>query len=438
MAAEVTKQISPAGQAYWHYPVEGAKRTAVAIAWPNGLAGLPTGMEMISRVGIDVMLNGGADGKPPEEIIANFEDLDAGARLFVQPEEIRGFIVTPDAEMQKAAEIANSVLLRPNLSEDWFRRERNKLAGQSKGRDKAVLGIGWNLSREILMPDHPYRNFWSINPAKNIESATLGMIKKWHGEAFNTKDIAVVATGSENFEAIGAAIDKALEGLPSGNLAPSQSALPLEIAVPGKTIVFHSPKSTKSMILTFGKLPAAIDDKDLETNTALGVLGYGQQSRLFKAVRTGLRATYGFRAGYIDYTRRNRLFHLSGEVETAKLQEALDTVKETYEEFRTGGIGFVEFPFARRFYRQRIEGSLAKPQEATYLLMEGRLNGAPMNQLATMTARIDDLERGKVNNFIAKTFKPFEELLTIVVTPDADAVKGDCLITAYDQWRDCF
>ena len=80
---------------------------------------------------------------------------------------------------------------------------------------------------------------------------------------------------------------------------------------------------------------------------------------------------------------------------------------------------------------------MTKPQEATYLLMEGLLNGAPKDDLSTLQNRIDNLERGKVNSFIAKTFAPFEELLKIVVTPDADAVNGDCVITAYKEWRTC-
>ena len=434
-AQEVTKRTTPNGHVYWHYPIEKAKRTAVAIAWPSGISTLPSGQEMIARIGIDMMLNGGADGKLPEEIVAEFEDLDAGSRLFVQPEEIRGFIVAPDEEIQKAAEIANRVLARPNLSKEWLERERNKLAGASRGRDKVVLGIGWNLSREIIMSDHPYKNFWSIRPVANIEAASLETIKDWHSKAFRKDDVLIAATGSANFDVIDAGIDIALKDSPAGKSAPT---IPLpDLKVPGKTIVFHAPKAEKSMILIFGKAPAAADNQDLPFNLSLGVLGYGQQSRLFKAVRTGLRASYGFGSGYIDYTRNQRLFQMSGEVETAKLSSALETVRETYEEFRTDGVGLIEFPFARRFYRQRIESSMAKPQEATYLLMEGLLNGAPAGELATLQSRIDNLERGKVNGFISKTFVKFDDLLKIIVTPDAAAVKGDCVITAYEQWRSC-
>ncbi len=434
-SAEVTRQATPGGHVFWHYPIEGAKRSAVAISWPSGLADLPIGQEMAARVGTELMLNGGAAGKTPDQIIADFEDLDAGARLFVQPEEIRGFIVTPDAEFMKAAEIANDVLARPNFSKNWFQRERAKLVKASRGRDNLVQGIAWNLSREILMSDHPYRRFWSIRPATNIEKIDLDTIRAWHKGAFATDGLTIAAAGSGQPETVAAAIDRALKDLPGGG-QPAKNPLP-ELNLLNKTIVFHAPNVTKSAILAFGKLPPATSNQDLQMNISLGVLGYGSQSRLFKAVRTGLRAAYGFGAGYFDYTRQRRLLRIWGEVETAQLQGALDATRETYETFRNDGIGLIEFPFARRFYRQRIEESLAKPTDAAFLLLESRLNGGPQKDLVTLKERIDDLERGKVNTYIKQTFPAFEDMLIVVVTADANAVKGDCLITRLEDWRTC-
>ena len=436
LANEVTKQVTPAGHSYWHYPVENAKRSAVVITWPTGISMLPKGQEMAARLGINLMLNGGAGGKSPGQIIAEFGDLDAGSRLFVTPEEIRGFIVTPDAEAFKAAEIANLVLKSPNFSQNWFKREKGILIKWGKERNVLVLGIGWTLSREILMGDHPYKNYYSLQPTANTEKIELDTIRSWHSKAFATGDIKIVATGTSEIKGLGKAIDRALDGLPKGNSEKNYS--PMDLKVRGKTIIFHAPKATKSMILTFGKLPPASDNKDIYVNTALGVLGYGSQSRLFKAVRTGLRASYGFRSGFIDYTRKQRLFHMSGEIETAKLQAALNTVRDTYEGFRTDGIGFIEFPFARKYYRERIEATLKKPRDAAYLLMEARLNGAPIDDITTLTERIDNLSRSDVNKFILENFAPFDQLLTIIVTPDASAVKGDCTITSYAQWKSCY
>lgn len=434
-AGEVSRHETPMGHVFWLHPIADAKRSAIAISWPSGLGDLPEGEEMAARIGIEVMLNGGAAGKTPDEIIADFEDLDAGARLFVQPEEIRGFIVTPDDQMEKAAAIASDVLSKPNMDESWFRRERSQLAKSSRGRDKVVEGIAWNLSREIMMADHPYRRFWSIRPAENIERISLETVRRWHSTAFGNGEMTIVAAGTADVAAISDAVDRALEGLPSTKL-PDTNPLP-ELNLPGKTIVFHAPDAAKSAILAFGRLPAATANQDLPMNISLGVLGYGAQSRLFKAVRSYLRAAYRYGAGYFDYTRNRRLLRMGGEVETAQLQAALDTTRETYETFRTGGIGLVEFPFARRFYRQRIEESLAKPTDAAFLLLESRLNGAADDDLATLVSRIDNLDRGAVNTYIAETFPRFDELLVIVVTPDANAVEGDCTITRLEDWTEC-
>ena len=345
-AGEVIQQTTPAGHTYWHYPIENAKRSAVVITWPTGISMLPKGQQVAARIGINLMLNGGAGGKSPDEIIADFGDLDAGSRLFITPEEIRGFIVTPDEEAIKAAEIANMVLKSPNLSQKWFEREKANLVKWGKERDVLVLGIGWTLSREILMPAHPYKNYYSLQPIENTKQITLETIRNWHAKAFGTADIKIIATGSSKFKGLGEAIDKALDGLPNGKSTKDYAAMDLKVR--GKTIIFHAPKATKSMILTFGKMLPATAGKDIYVNSALGVLGYGSQSRLFKAVRTGLRASYGFRSGFIDYTRNQRLFRMSGEIETTKLQAALDTVRDTYEEFRTGGIGFIEFPICSK------------------------------------------------------------------------------------------
>ncbi|MEE9375944.1 MAG: insulinase family protein [Rhizobiaceae bacterium] len=352
------------------------------------------------------------------------------------PEEIVGFIVTPNKEAFKAATIANLVLKQPTFSANWFKRQKQKLVQQSIGRNKVVLGIGWSLSREIMMPNHSYKNYYSLLPLAELKSFELETIKKWHQTAFATDGVTIVATGTTDVQQLGEAIDKALEGLPTKQAKFVHRTL--KINVPGKVVIFHAPKASKSMILTFGKAPAAKARQDVYLNTALGVLGYGKRSRLFKAVRTGLRASYGFRAGYIDYTRNQRLFHMSGEVETSKLQAGLDTVRQTYNEFRKDGIGFIEFPFARRYYRQRIEASLLKPRDAAYLLMNGRMNGASLNDFTSLSTQIDNMSRDQVNKFIKKEFAPFNQLLTIIVTPNATAVKGDCIITAYDQWKSCF
>ena len=252
LAGEVTKQVTPAGHTYWHYPVKNAKRSAVVITWPTGISMLPKGQEMAARLGVNLMLNGGAGGKSPSQIIAEFGDLDAGSRLFVTPEEIRGFIVTPDTEAFKAAEIANLVLKSPNFSPKWFNREKGNFVKWGKERDVLVLGIGWTLSREILMNNHPYKNYYSLQPTANTEKIKLETIRNWHSKAFATGDIKIVATGTSDFKGLGDAIDRALDGLPKGNSEKNYS--PMGLKIPGENYHFPRPKSHEEHDPDFRKI----------------------------------------------------------------------------------------------------------------------------------------------------------------------------------------
>ena len=128
---------------------------------------------------------------------------------------------------------------------------------------------------------------------------------------------------------------------------------------------------------------------------------------------------------------------MGGEVETAQIQQVVDEVERTYEKFRTVGIGPVEFPIARKFYRDRILDELQKPESVAYMLIEARLNGWERNYVTKLTERISGQGRESVNEQIATHFPAFDEMLTVVVTPEADVLAGACVVTDIDAWADC-
>lgn len=326
-------------------------------------------------------------------------------------------------------------MVSPSLDPKWFDRERERYAGEGKASDSNVWGTTWNLVRRAILNGHSNERFWSLQPAAKIEAVSLETIREWHKRALGTNGLTITVAGSSDFEGIEKAIDKALSGLPKET--PPQVQPFDQLKVPNKTVVFHAPWAEKSTMLSLGELPNSKAGKDLELNISTGVLGYGEQSRLFKAIRSELRATYGFRAGMEAFTRKHRILNMGGEVETEKPKEALDATKAAYEEFRTDGIGIIEFPFARRFYGQRIDGEMEKPESVAYMLMESRLDGRPVDDIGTMRERIGNLERGAVNTFIAKTYPPFDDMLKIIVTPKADAIADACVISSYDEFSIC-
>ena len=432
---QVQLQNTEAGHSFWFLPMPDADRTAVAITWHSDLPDVSVGREATPRVGIELMLNGGAGGLPAEDIIADFEDLDSGSRLWVQPQEISGFIVSPRAHMDKAAEIANLVLTQPNLEQKWFDREKKKWADEAAERESVVAGHAWNLFREITIGDHPYKRFWSLTPVDGIKSIELEDVKSWHANAFSTESMTVAVAGDADIDAVSAAIDRVLVDMPSAPTAEMRE-FPAPL-IPGKTILLHRPDAEKSVILAIADLPSHADGLDIPLQLGVGVLGYGKQSRLFKAVRSGLRASYGFGAGTWDMTREYPVMYLTGEVETAKLQEAMDETRAAYEKFRQSGINLIEFPIAKRIYLQRIREEMKKPSSVAYMLMEANLNNYGKDHVSTLISQINGLKRGVVNQVVEESLPEFGALLKIIVTPDANAIEGACVITEFEQWTDC-
>ncbi len=432
---QVQQHITGAGHSFWYLPMPNADRTAVAITWHSDLPDLVAGREAAPRVGIDLMLNGGAGGLPAEQIIADFQDLDSGSQLWVQPQEVSGFIVSPRVHIDKAAEIANLVLSQPNFEQRWFEREKKKFLDEAAERESVVVGQAWNLYREVTIGGHPYKNFWSIAPPEGIESIELDDVKKWHANVFSTAAMTITVAGNADVESVSAAIDRVLADMPSQEPI-SMREFPAPV-VPGKTILLHRPDAKKSVILAIGNLPSHTDGKDIELQLGVGVLGFGKQSRLFKAVRSGLRASYGFGAGMLDMTREHTVMYLTGEVETAKLQEALDETRLAYEKFRNKGINLVEFPIAKRFYLQRIRDELKEPASVAYLLMQANLNKEGIEYVPTLVKQIEGQKRAAVNQVVKESLPEFDALLRIVVTPDASAIEGACVITEFEQWIAC-
>ncbi len=120
------------------------------------------------------------------------------------------------------------------------------------------------------------------------------------------------------------------------------------------------------------------------------------------------------------------------------MPEALQALRETYEQFRIDGIAEEEFTVTRELMQQRVAQGMKRPTRVANRLMSSRLRDRPDGHFETTEARIAALDRDTVNAEIRRTFPHFDAFLTIVVTPDADALEGACVITAIEEWTRCF
>ena len=218
---------------------------------------------------------------------------------------------------------------------------------------------------------------------------------------------------------------------------PSDPIVLPQPAVTGKTILLHRPDAPKSVVVLLGNLPSYSQQIDLPLQLGVGVLGFGKQSRLFKAVRAGMGASYGFGASVFDFTREHRMLQMSGEIETVKLQEALKEIEQAYEKFRKAGIGRIEFPIAKRMFKREYSEQLQNPVNVAFLLSESVQNGYTDTFVPALLDEIDELDRNTTNEVVSSALPAYDNLLKVVVTPDDKAVDDACVISEMEEARGC-
>ncbi len=426
---------TPEGHTFWYYHMPTADRTALAITWDQEVPLLNNSHPSAAYIGVNVMLNGGAGGRTAADIVADYEDLDGGSALWVEPREVSGFVVAPDKHLAKAREIAEQVLSEPALEERWFDREKQNLIDAANDYKTNSWGMAWNLVRAALWGDHPYRKAWELAPIDEIQAVTLADVNQWHALSFSTNANTVAVAGSEAADTVAKEVDLLFADLPTN--VPAEPIAFAKPAVPGKTVLLHIPEAPKSVVVLIGEMPANDQTSDTSLQLATGVLGHGKQSRLFKTVRSGLGASYGFGANLQNYTREHRLLEMTGEVETAKLQAALSEIEKAYSEFVESGVGRIEFPLAKRIYKREAKKGLKNPVNVAFSIISAVKNGFDSTHVHSAMDRIDALKRGSTNDVISASFPDYEDLLKIIVSPDDKAVADACVISTIEDVSKC-
>lgn len=412
-----------------------AKRAAISIAWKGGFAGLPTGKENVASLGPKLMADGGAAGKKSDEIRAEFESLDAGARLYSEAESIRGFVVAPAAELPKASLIANHVLAEPNLDARWLSRYKREREKTRLDRRTKVGHQAWMTLRAEIVEDPRYIQFWSWHPLENVADISITDVEDWYKNSISTSNLTIAVAGNASVKEAASAIDTTLAGLPDHDTR--QNLQPLTLKFKNKTILVHQPAAEKSYLLIGGTLPSRNHPEDLAHQLGAGVLGRGGQSRLFKAVRSEQRAAYGFASGKYYFTKDTEMLALEGEVETEKLPQVIEAVNKTYEQFRSEGIGALEFPIAKRIMLKRTKENIEKPSTIAYLMTESDLRGFEQSRALSLLSRTEALSRKSVNQAISENFPAFTDMITVIVSPDRNAVEADCVINDFSEIEHC-
>ncbi len=429
-----TAETSPAGHAYRLLFLPGNEDVSIHVAWPTDRAYRAGVNPAAPHVGVDLILAGGAEGYPAGETGERFADLDAEASLYVAvADHVIGELTAKKANLDEAIVIANAHLRAPGLDQAWFERIRGGFAKTVAESQAQPLNAGFAALRWAVLGDQPLRAALSLDEPGVIESLTAADVKAWHKEVITARPEAIVVAGALDARAAGAAVDALLAGLPATGREMARAA---QADWTPRRILLHRPEADTATLSFVGPLPPTRAPGEIEDLILVGALGGGDQSVLFKAVRTELRASYGFGAGLANYTRELRVLALSGQVVPERLADVERAVRKAYAGFRAEGPGgdlaARKAPLLEAF-RQLPEFVI----DVANAELQGRLDGYNPGRALALPEELEAVDADSLAQRLREGWPSADDLIVIAVSPDADALPGACVITAPEQAADC-
>ncbi len=426
-------QTTEGGMDYTLIQSPGSDYISIQVAWPTDWAGRADVNQAAPRTAIDLMLAGGATGFPPGEVVELFADLDAEAYLDVTVDHVLGQLTFPPEHLYQALEVANAHLASPTFDESWFARvrdgfEQNVVESRAQDQFLAFEAVRW-----AVFGEQPIRNALSMDEPGLFENLKLEDVRQWHAEFITNAPQTVVVVGDTDAETAGTAVDLLFASLPDpGDIAPA----PFAADFTPLRILLHRPDAQATTLGFVGQVPPTRMGQEFEDLMLLDALGQGDQSVLFNAVRTELRASYGFSVGFANYSREDRIFYMTGEVEGSKLADAERVIREAYDAFRadgpSGSVADRKVPY-NEYFSDIWEYAVDQGQ----MEIQSVLDGYPAGRSLDILGEVESVSADTLAERLTTAFPPASDLIMVAVSPDADALPGACVITAPQEAMDC-
>jgi len=432
-APESSAETSPAGIGHTLIHLPGNEYVSIQIAWATDWPGRAEVNQAAPYVGAELILAGGAEGFAAGEAGERLADLDSEAYLTATVDHVFGELTFVRAGMDETLAIANAHLRAPTLDEGWFLRIRDDI-GQNMAEARANPAHRvFDAGRWAVFGDHPLRNALSLDAPGLFDGLTRADVLAWHGATITGAPAAVVVAGDLAAEEAGAALDALLAGLPAAT-PPAPFAVAPDFAP--RRILLHMPEAATASLAFLAPLPATRLGGEFDDLLIVQALGEGEQSVLFEAIRTGLRASYGFGAGIANYTREHRVLFLAGEVESARMAEAEEVVRAAYAAFLsegpTGPLSERKAPLVL-FYDEMPDFVVDQAQAELQSALDGF---APGRSLA-LSAELAVVTEAGIRDRLGSAWPGPADFLVFGVSPDAAALPGACVILQPEEAATC-
>jgi zinc protease len=430
---------TPRGVRYAFAPQPFENTVALSFSWWDGFAQARPGQELLGRLGV-AWLQAGTERLPEGQFREELRDDRIRLDLGTGNRITGGSLSAPSEALALAAERLREVLLTPALSERSLARLWRRHASSFEQAREVPETLARSLLIELLADRSPFipEEAGASLQLRGASERFVGRpeVEAWRRAVLARDTLVVGAAGRATEEAVVAAIDRAFGDLPERADLPAPPTVTFRRDA--RTIVIERPVSQTSLVLGAGSSLVWADERDFPLSSiALNVLATGPSSRLFRAVRDELGASYGSTAMLPMIGGAARYLVIGSSVDPGKAPQALAVIQAEYERFRQEGVTATEFEIARTRLVNGLDDQARRAGPASALLRDllrqERSAAEGLDMLDYLRRR---LTRDEVNAYLRKHW-PEPPLTTAIVAPSAEGFAADCVVHRHEDPERC-
>jgi len=430
----VSEIRTPAGVRLIHILLREEKDQVFAMAWRDRLALRRPEKAGLLALGPSLLAGGGAGTFDAGALEEELRDIGAGLSLNRTRAATLGQVSAPTEQFEPAAGLLRAVLTEPRLPKATLERQKRFRLADVRGARERAASLAQQALALTIVGDHPLAATISYKPDSTIADVSVEDIESWRKAVIARRNLTVVSAGPLTRDAAALLADKVFGELP----ADSQEGEPVAFALPPprQRMIVIEKAVEQSVILAGGPLRWAAGGSDGAARAmALSVLGGGNRSRLFVAIRERLGAAYGASAGVTPLLGPQGVFAMEAAVANDRVGSALAAMRAEYAAFRERGVTGDEIePIKRRMLNSWAE-TMRRSGSAAAAIRAGILNGLPLDAVDRQAGWIRRQTPEAVSAMIRERMP--DALTTIVVTPKAEGLGADCVIASLDELSRC-
>lgn len=422
------------GITYFYTPIPDAKKIIFNVYWPHAWPYQKGNNPMTPYIGVRLMLQGGAGGIEPLDMLQKFNEMHASGQLVATRDGIIGTLSLDKNNIDAAAGLIAEVLGHPTLDAKWLKRISSNLRKDQAKANKDIEGQGWNAIRYLDLGTSPYRAYIARDNLEDYDSVTQSDVQNWHRQTFQKTGMIVSVAGPISAADAARAIDKVTEFLPLGKPVRLPA---IRLNTSAKRIWLHLPTAKKALVGYTGQIPPNSKGHEVEDLIAVNLLGGGEKSILFKTLRTELRATYGFLTGMSAYNRKTKFIWFSGEVKPDMFAKVDRVVHAAYANFISETPDTAQFNALRNDIAKAIAQNQKRAPVIAFMALESRLDGFKLDRLDTVVSDIQGLKPANLHRHLANSYPKSNQLIQFVVSPNLPDTDVYCVISKPSEAVNC-